>query len=109
MRFTFKRQSGDAIEEIITALFAGPEFQIAVATKDGYVSDGYCVYIIAKKPPEWATFLRIDRFLVAPPRFELGTQGSSGLCSTGLSYSAINNLLILPNRPQLDNPADKLL
>ena len=27
-------------------------------------------------------------FLVAPPRFELGTQGSSGLCSTGLSYSA---------------------
>ena len=31
--------------------------------------------------------------MVAPPRFELGTQGSSGLCSTGLSYSAILNRL----------------
>ena len=48
--FCLQEASGDAIEEIITALFAGPEFQIAVATKDGYVSDGYCVYIIAKKP-----------------------------------------------------------
>ena len=60
--FCLQEASGDAIEEIITTLFAGPEFQIAIATKDGYVSDGYCVYIIAKKPPEWATFLRIDRF-----------------------------------------------
>lgn len=48
--FCLQEASGDAIEEIITALFAGPEFQIAIATKDGYVSDGYCVYIIAKKP-----------------------------------------------------------
>ena len=107
--FCLQEASGDAIEEIITTLFADPEFQIAIAIKDGYVSDGYCVYIIAKKPPEWATFLRIDRFLVAPPRFELGTQGSSGLCSTGLSYSAKLIYRILLNLPQLDKPTKRLL
>ena len=80
-----------------------------MATKDDYVSDAYCVYIIAKKAARMGDLSENRSFLVAPPRFELGTQGSSGLCSTGLSYSAINNLLILPNRPQLDNPADKLL
>ncbi len=42
----------------------------------------------SEKAARMGDFSENCSFLVAPPRFELGTQGSSGLCSTGLSYSA---------------------